>query len=512
MSQLEVNKIVPQTGTSLTYGDNGDTFQIPSGVTLDIASGGTIDATGATITGFDAASDEKVKISSNDTTPGFLNGKLTAGANITLTEGSDGGDETLSIALSGTIPDARFPATLPAASGVNLTALNASNLGSGTVPTARLGSGTASSSTFLAGDQTFKTITGTTINNNADNRLITGSGTANTLEGEANLTFDGTNLDLPDDKKIRFGTGNDLEIYHDSGTNKSYIKESGSADLVIAGNDILFRNTADDETMAYFQHDGAVTLKHNHVTKFATTSGGIDVTGAITVNGSALAGGATEVNVVTIESTGTYTPSSGCLFYKVYAQGAGGGGGGINPNGNTTAQGAAGNGGNCSIKFYDATEMGSTAAVTIGAGGSAGSGDNNGGTGGDTSFNPAGTGATVTGAGGYGGYKLNNDNSQGTPNYSHNTSTSGDITIFGQFPIIPPITLTNASSARFIGQYGGHSFLGRGSDVRSMTGSGDSDGYGGTRGGGGGGAISRSNSDAAGGAGGSGIVIVEEYK
>lgn len=39
---------------------------------------------------------------------------------------------------SGTLPDARFPATLPASSGVNLTALNASNLGSGTVPAARL--------------------------------------------------------------------------------------------------------------------------------------------------------------------------------------------------------------------------------------------------------------------------------------------------------------------------------------------------------------------------------------
>jgi hypothetical protein len=57
--------------------------------------------------------------------------------------------------LTGTIADARFPATLPAASGVNLTALNASNLGSGTVPTARLGSGTASSSTFLRGDSTY---------------------------------------------------------------------------------------------------------------------------------------------------------------------------------------------------------------------------------------------------------------------------------------------------------------------------------------------------------------------
>ncbi len=56
---------------------------------------------------------------------------------------------------SGTLPDARFPATLPTASGVNLTSLNASNLGSGTVPSARLGSGTASSSTFLRGDSTY---------------------------------------------------------------------------------------------------------------------------------------------------------------------------------------------------------------------------------------------------------------------------------------------------------------------------------------------------------------------
>jgi len=58
---------------------------------------------------------------------------------------------------SGTVPDARFPATLPAASGVNLTSLDAANLGSNTVPTARLGSGTASSSTILYGDQTYKT-------------------------------------------------------------------------------------------------------------------------------------------------------------------------------------------------------------------------------------------------------------------------------------------------------------------------------------------------------------------
>ena len=39
--------------------------------------------------------------------------------------------------LTGTVADARFPATLPASSGVNLTALNASNISSGTLPAGR---------------------------------------------------------------------------------------------------------------------------------------------------------------------------------------------------------------------------------------------------------------------------------------------------------------------------------------------------------------------------------------
>ena len=64
----------------------------------------------------------------------------------------------------------------------------------GSVNIAQLGaSGTKDATTFLRGDNTFATA-GTTINTNADNRVITGSGTANTLNGEANLTYDGSTL------------------------------------------------------------------------------------------------------------------------------------------------------------------------------------------------------------------------------------------------------------------------------------------------------------------------------
>ena len=55
----------------------------------------------------------------------------------------------------------------------------------------------------------WSTITGTTINTNDDNRIITGSDTANTLNGESTLTYDGTNLLLSTtDGKIQLKDGN----------------------------------------------------------------------------------------------------------------------------------------------------------------------------------------------------------------------------------------------------------------------------------------------------------------
>ena len=77
--------------------------------------------------------------------------------------------------------------------GSGLTALNASIISSGTVPTARLGSGTASSSTFLRGDSTFQVVNTDLVSDTSPQLggLLDGNGQT------ANFTANNTGLGLP---------------------------------------------------------------------------------------------------------------------------------------------------------------------------------------------------------------------------------------------------------------------------------------------------------------------------
>lgn len=85
-----------------------------------------------------------------DITGGGTGASSASGARTNLGLGSMATQSSSSVSITG--------GTI-AADGAGITNLNASNIASGTVPTARLGSGSATSSTFLRGDSTWQIIT-----------------------------------------------------------------------------------------------------------------------------------------------------------------------------------------------------------------------------------------------------------------------------------------------------------------------------------------------------------------
>ena len=171
-------------------------------------------------------------------------------------------------------------ATTFSGSGASLTSIPAGQL-TGTVPTARLGSGTASSSTFLAGDSTFKTVTGTTINNNANNRIITGSGTANTLEGESLLTYNTSTEKLSITRSSQSNVG--YFVYHSDGNEAGHFSTIGSGNegiLVLkdGGTDTIQINGASGGD-TYF-NTGKFTIGGAHPSSTGGfTDGSLDVQG-----------------------------------------------------------------------------------------------------------------------------------------------------------------------------------------------------------------------------------------
>ena len=72
-----------------------------------------------------------------------------------------------------------------------------------------------------------------------------------------------SHLDMPDNAKIKLGTGDDLEIYHDA--SHSYIKDTGTGGLRLAGNQVVLRNAADNATLLHAAESGAVNLYYDQI-------------------------------------------------------------------------------------------------------------------------------------------------------------------------------------------------------------------------------------------------------
>ena len=184
-------------------------------------------------------------------------------------------------------------------SGANITALNASNISSGTVPTARLGSGTASSSTFLRGDSTFQTV-------NTD--LV--SDTSPQLGGD--LESNGNQIKIADNDQIRIGTGNDLTIFHESSTNFNVIRQN---------NALSTKWLAGSDTVARFMTNGAVELYYDNTKMLETYSNGVKLPQGVnshlwlTDGGKAMFGTGTDLSIYH-DGSSSFINNTGELFIR----------------------------------------------------------------------------------------------------------------------------------------------------------------------------------------------------
>lgn len=144
-----------QDGLTLLAGSTADNLQIQYGATLPLTGNNTAEL-------FFSTGDNSLYVYTGSTW--ITTGGDAAASSLT---GTTLASNVVSSSLTsvGTITSGTWSGSFGAVSGANLTSLNASNLSSGTVGTARLGSGTADTTTFLRGDGSWvaPTVTASTL-------------------------------------------------------------------------------------------------------------------------------------------------------------------------------------------------------------------------------------------------------------------------------------------------------------------------------------------------------------
>ena len=157
----------------------------------------------------------------------------------------------------------------------------------------------------------WSTVSGTTINNNADNRVITGSGTANTLNGESNFTVDsnGAVTIAPSSAGVTQtlrsnGTtyGGAISLINTQSSDYRWdIAVGGGDNAYVSGRGLLLRSVTDSKNVAAFQTDGDVLI-HDGDLKVASGHG-IDF--SATADGT----GSSQAEILDDYEEGSWTPA-----------------------------------------------------------------------------------------------------------------------------------------------------------------------------------------------------------
>ena len=246
-------------------------------------------ATARTIGGTSFDGSANISVALSDTATALATGRnFSISGDITASAVSF--DGTGNVALSASID----------ANTVGISELNVSDGSNGQVLT-----------TDGAGNLSFSTASGTTINNNADNRVITGSGSANTLEGEANFVFNSSN------NRVGIGTdspANNLHIHTDSGGEGLTIKSTGDTSNAIiidanrgnagaAINQLLGKWNGTDVADILYLTGSDTTNKDDGIITFRTSSANniaermrIDSTGLLRIGSSGGTGQRLSIN------------------------------------------------------------------------------------------------------------------------------------------------------------------------------------------------------------------------
>ena len=120
-------------------------------------------------------------------------------------------------------------------------------------------------------------------------------------------TFHG-NVNLLDGDRLRVGSSQDLQVYHDG--NHSYIAENGAGDLKIqASAGSIFIQKSNGEEMIKATVDGAVELYHDDVLRLSTTDNGVSIPGNVSIGGTL-----TYEDVTNIDSVGIVTAREGVFI------------------------------------------------------------------------------------------------------------------------------------------------------------------------------------------------------